>query len=66
MQTYGWLQVSVNNVSRMKIHNSINDLDRIEFLLKGAEGHADLCDPVKASQLYRKADDLLRRIEGEC
>ena len=42
------------------------DLDRIEFLLKGAEGHADLCDPVKASQLYKKADDLLRRIEGNC
>lgn len=44
----------------------LNDLDRVEFLLKGAEGHADLCDPKKATELYIKADDLLRRIEGNC
>jgi hypothetical protein len=42
------------------------DLDRIEFLLKGAESYADLCNPNKATELYRKADDLLRRIEGNC
>lgn len=42
------------------------DLDRIEFLLKGAEAYADLCNPHKATELYIKADDLLRRIEGLC
>ena len=44
----------------------LNDLDRIEFLLKGAEAHADLCNPTKATALYRKADDLLRRFELDC
>jgi hypothetical protein len=41
-------------------------LDKIEFLLKGAEAHADLCNPTKATELYKKADDLLRRIELDC
>lgn len=41
-------------------------LDKIEFLLKGAEAHADLCNPAKATELYKKADDLLRRIELDC
>jgi hypothetical protein len=41
-------------------------LDKIEFLLKGAEAHADLCNPAKATELYIKADDLLRRIELDC
>lgn len=45
---------------------TLMDLDRIEFLLKGAEAHADLCNPNKATELYKKADDLLRRIEGLC
>lgn len=45
---------------------TLQDLDRIEFLLKGAEAHADLCNPNKATELYIKADDLLRRIEGLC
>jgi hypothetical protein len=41
-------------------------LDRIEFLLRGAEANADLCNPDKAIELYRKADDLLRRFELDC
>jgi hypothetical protein len=41
-------------------------LDKIEFLLKGAEAHADLCNPAKATELYKKADDLLKRIELDC
>jgi len=41
-------------------------LDRIEFLLKGAEAHADLCNVAKSTELYRKADDLLRRLELDC
>jgi len=41
-------------------------LDKIEFLLKGAEAHADLCNPTKATELYKKADDLLRRLELDC
>jgi len=41
-------------------------LDKIEFLLRGAESHADLCNPTKATELYRKADDLLRRLELDC
>lgn len=41
-------------------------LDRVDFLLRGAEAHADLCNPEKATELYRKADDLLRRIELDC
>jgi hypothetical protein len=41
-------------------------LDRVDFLLRGAEAHADLCNPEKATELYRKADDLLRRIEQDC
>lgn len=41
-------------------------LDKIEFLLKGAEAHADLCNPAKATELYKKADDLLRRFELDC
>lgn len=41
-------------------------LDKIDFLLRGAEAHADLCNPEKATELYRKADDLLRRIELDC
>jgi hypothetical protein len=44
----------------------LKELDRIEFLLKGAEAHADLCNPAKARELYIKADDLLRRVEGNC
>jgi hypothetical protein len=41
-------------------------LDRIDFLLRGAEAQADLCNPKKATELYIKADDLLRRIELDC
>jgi hypothetical protein len=41
-------------------------LDRIEFLLKGAEAYADLCNVAKSTELYRKADDLLRRLESDC
>jgi hypothetical protein len=41
-------------------------LDRIEFLLRGGEANADLCNPDKAIDLYRKADDLLRRFELDC
>lgn len=41
-------------------------LDRIEFLLRGAEANADLCNPAKATELYIKADDLLRRFELDC
>ena len=41
-------------------------LDRIEFLLRGGEANADLCNPEKAIELYRKADDLLRRFELDC
>jgi len=41
-------------------------LDRVDFLLRGAEAQADLCNPIKATELYRKADDLLRRIELDC
>jgi hypothetical protein len=41
-------------------------LDKIDFLLRGAEAQADLCNPEKATELYRKADDLLRRIELDC
>lgn len=41
-------------------------LDRIEFLLKGAEAYADLCNVAKSTELYRKADDLLRRLELDC
>ena len=41
-------------------------LDRVDFLLRGAEAQADLCNPTKATELYRKADDLLRRIELDC
>lgn len=41
-------------------------LDRIEFLLRGAEAHADLCNASKATELYIKADELLRRIEADC
>jgi len=41
-------------------------LDKIEFLLRGAEANADLCNPDKAIELYRKADDLLRRFELDC
>lgn len=41
-------------------------LDKVDFLLRGAEAQADLCNPVKATELYRKADDLLRRIELDC
>jgi hypothetical protein len=41
-------------------------LDRIEFLLKGAEAHADLCNVAKSTELYCKADDLLRRLESDC
>ena len=41
-------------------------LDRVDFLLRGAEAQADLCNPAKATELYRKADDLLRRIELDC
>ena len=41
-------------------------LDRIEFLLRGAEANADLCNPEKATELYIKANDLLRRFELDC
>lgn len=41
-------------------------LDRIEFLLKGAEANAQLCNIAKATELYKKADDLLRRLESDC
>lgn len=41
-------------------------LDKIEFLLKGAEANAELCNVAKATELYRKADDLLRRLESDC
>ena len=41
-------------------------LDRVDFLLRGAEAQADLCHPEKAAELYIKADDLLRRIELDC
>jgi hypothetical protein len=41
-------------------------LDRVEFLLRGAEANADLCNPNKATELYIKADDLLRRLELDC
>lgn len=41
-------------------------LDRVEFLLRGAEANADLCNVAKATELYKKADDLLRRLEIDC
>jgi hypothetical protein len=41
-------------------------LDKVEFLLRGAEANADLCNPDKAIELYRKADDILRRFELDC
>jgi hypothetical protein len=41
-------------------------LDRVDFLLRGAEANADLCNPDKATELYLKANDLLGRIESDC
>jgi hypothetical protein len=41
-------------------------LDRVDFLLRGAEANADLCNPDKATELYLKANDLLGRLELEC
>lgn len=41
-------------------------LDRVDFLIRGAEANADLCNPEKATELYIKANDLLRRFELDC
>jgi hypothetical protein len=37
-----------------------------DFYVKGAEAHADLCNPDKATELYIKANELLQRIEEPC
>ena len=42
------------------------ELDKIEFLLRGAEANAQLCNPNAATELYEKADELLQRIEDPC
>jgi hypothetical protein len=39
------------------------DLQRIEWLLKGAKAFADGCDPDKAIALHQKAVELLNRIK---
>jgi hypothetical protein len=44
----------------------LQDLSEIDFLVKGAEAHADLCNPDKATELYIKANELLQRIEEPC
>lgn len=38
-------------------------LNRIEFLLKGAEAFAEDCEPEKAVELHQKAIELLDRLE---
>lgn len=40
------------------------ELDKIEILLKGAKSNAIICNPEKAIELYKKANDLLKRLEG--
>lgn len=40
------------------------ELDKIEILIKGAKANAQLCNSDKAMELYRKADDLLKRLEN--
>ncbi len=41
-------------------------LDRIEFLIRGAEANAEMCNPTEATNLYTKAYELLQRIEDPC
>ncbi len=40
------------------------ELEKIEILLKGGKANAKLCNTDKAIELYRKADDLLKRLEN--
>lgn len=39
------------------------NLDIIEILLRGAKANAQICNTDKAVELYKKADELLRRLE---
>lgn len=40
------------------------EIDKIEILLKGAKANAQICNTKKAVELYKKADELLTRLEG--
>jgi hypothetical protein len=39
------------------------EIEKIEILLKGAKANAQICNTKKAVDLYRKADELLQRLE---
>jgi hypothetical protein len=44
----------------------MKDLLQVELLIRGAEAHAELCNPDTATELYQLANELLQRIEEPC
>ena len=44
----------------------MSDLQRIEVLIEGAKANAKVCNPTKAVELYRKANELLDRLDAKC
>lgn len=41
-------------------------LQQIEVLIEGAKANARVCNPTKAVELYRKANELLDRLDTNC
>jgi|694.fasta_scaffold33833_5 hypothetical protein len=41
-------------------------LQQIEVLIEGAKANARVCNPTKAVELYRKANELLDRLDTKC
>jgi len=44
----------------------MRDLQRIEVLIEGAKANAKVCNPQKAVDLYKKANELLQRLNSNC
>jgi len=41
-------------------------LQQIEVLIEGAKANAKVCNPLKAVELYKKANELLDRLDTKC
>jgi hypothetical protein len=44
----------------------MKELQRIEVLIEGAKANAKVCNPEKAVELYKKAKELLDRLNSNC